>query len=353
MKKKIYTSLIFILTMIIAIIPVLLVAGNILSVSIGENFTHKNDANIFYALKKDSVDVLFLGSSSIGYGIAPIVLWNDAGITSALRWCGYQNAMTNYFYLLDSLESQSPKVVVLDAKTITFNIADFNDGLEPYLRSAIDVLPMSDVKREAINKISSLTSNPLSTKLSYYVKFLRYYSYISNLNYVSDYYKLNYGGMILNPYNLGSAISLKLNSASYDELVLKEGTDVYQCDDLSYEYFISTIEYCLKNGIEVCITSFPSADWNIEEHNLIEKICEKYQIEYIDYNTAENLEAIQLDYDQDFHDTLHLNVYGQIKVSENISRFLVNYYDLEDHRDDFSYNQWNIWYEEFSSFYIN
>lgn len=353
MKKKIYTSLIFILTIMIAITPVFSIAGNILSVSIGENFTHKNDANIFYSLEKDSVDVLFIGSSTIGYGIAPIVLWNDAGIPSVLRWCGYQNAMTNYYYLQDSLEYQNPKVVVLDAKTIAFNIVDFNAGLEPYLRSAIDILPMSEIKREAIDAIADLTADPLYTKLSYYIKFLRYYSYISDLNYVNDYYKLYYGGMILDPYNLGSAISLKLNSASYDELVLKEGFGEYECDALSYEYFISTIEYCINKGIEVCVTSYPSADWHIEEHNLVERICEKYQIAYVDYNTAENLNAIQLDYDRDFHDTLHLNVYGKIKVTKNFTQFLVNNYNLKDHRSDTSYDQWNSWYDEFANLYIN
>ncbi|MEA5026108.1 MAG: hypothetical protein VB012_00460 [Erysipelotrichaceae bacterium] len=348
MKKKFYM---FVMILIMLLFPSLSFFGNLLAVSVGENQTYASNNNVFYNLKKESTEVLFLGSSAIGYGVSPITLWHETGVSSVLRWTGYQNPMIMYYYLLDSLQYQSPKVVVLDAKTLTFKVNDFNYSLEPYLRSAIDLLPMSEIKKEAIETIADLTDNHLYTKLSYYVKFLRYNGNISNLAYVEDLYNYVYGNYRINEYDLGSASSTNLKSADYTDIILEDAISNYDYDKLSYDYFVKTIEYCQKSNIDVLIVSFPSEDWDTSKHELVKNISDEYGIDYLDYNVKVNLDRLNLDFSSDFHDTLHLNVYGKTKLTKDLAHYLAANYDLSDLRNSDEYAVWNSWYDEFAAKY--
>lgn len=69
-------------------------------------------------MQKDTVDVLFLGSSHGVTSFLPQELYNQYGITGYNLGCEQQGMVTSYYWLKEALRYQSPKAVVLDRKSV-------------------------------------------------------------------------------------------------------------------------------------------------------------------------------------------------------------------------------------------
>ena len=70
--------------------------------------------------------------------------------------------------------------------------------------------------------------------------------------------------------------------------------------------------------------------------------------EIIDFN---NLNDFEVDFDHDFYNFAHLNVYGATKYTLYFSRYLHEHYDLKDHRGDSKYKSWDMEYKRFKDDY--
>lgn len=80
------------------------------------NAAYPNTSSLlgFYKLPKDSVDVIFLGSSHAIAGFDTQELYDSYGIRGYNLGSGEQNILISYYYLMETLKTQNPKVVVLD-----------------------------------------------------------------------------------------------------------------------------------------------------------------------------------------------------------------------------------------------
>ena len=67
-----------------------------------------------YTSEKDSIDVIFIGSSHSFCSLNTGILWNDYGIASKNIGDSGQRFPTSYYYLLDALKTQNPKVVFIE-----------------------------------------------------------------------------------------------------------------------------------------------------------------------------------------------------------------------------------------------
>ena len=68
----------------------------------------------FYSLPKNTLDIVFIGTSHLYYGIVPMKLWEDYGITSYVLAQQQQIIECSYAYINEVLKYQSPKLIVLD-----------------------------------------------------------------------------------------------------------------------------------------------------------------------------------------------------------------------------------------------
>ena len=115
MKKHIFfilknCILTLIILFLLVIINNILMTKNFFNSEYPTTATYKN----FYKLDRDTVDVLFLGSSHCVTSFDPQVLYDEYGITSYNLGSGAQSIMVSYYWLEEALRYQSPKVVVLD-----------------------------------------------------------------------------------------------------------------------------------------------------------------------------------------------------------------------------------------------
>jgi len=69
-------------------------------------------------LPEDSVDVLFLGTSHVQYGINPMEIYREQQIVSYNLSTSGQKLATSYYMLEEAVKTQHPKAVLLDASSI-------------------------------------------------------------------------------------------------------------------------------------------------------------------------------------------------------------------------------------------
>ena len=109
--------------------------------------TEKNPSAGFYYEEANSIDVLLLGSCNLYTSFSPNLFYEEYGVTSYCRSCPDQSYLTSYYYLKESLKTQNPKVVVLEALFLTcpdtVKREQYNREAADYLRPSAEKLALS------------------------------------------------------------------------------------------------------------------------------------------------------------------------------------------------------------------
>ena len=102
----------------------------------------------FYHMRKNTVDVLFLGTSNTYCAFSPDELYRRYGIRSYNLAGSQQSMLTSYYWLEEALRTQKPKAVVLDVF-----YAFYNTGNEGSFHKAFDFMRWSDIKVRALGDL--------------------------------------------------------------------------------------------------------------------------------------------------------------------------------------------------------
>ncbi len=292
--------------------------------------------NAFYALPKDSIDVLFLGASTYFRGITPLEMWENYGFTSYIRSVGGQAPAVSYYYLVESLKYQKPKVVVIDASTPLYETYAV-DEKEGKLRNAIDSMRLSIYKFKLVKEIVSRSTQQTFT--SYLFPLLRYHSRWDELVRVDFEYNLrdemdSYKGIL--------KIDFEAETIELPENYMQPDDRIVDYSKSALDYYQKMFQFCEENDIAVVLVTMPRVDWGYSQHFATKQLADRYNIPYVDYCLDENLNALDLNLKTDFHNKNHLTILGAQKVSRNLGAFLQKTYNLKDKRNDPAYQQWNL-----------
>lgn len=116
-----------------------------------------NEIHAFYDEPKDSLDVLYIGSSPLLRGVSSMLMYQDHGFTGYARASALQAPSVSYGLLAESLEYQNPEVVVLVCDNL-FQSYDYAEQ-EGDMRRAMDGMKLSPYKWEIIQEVTA-SSNP-------------------------------------------------------------------------------------------------------------------------------------------------------------------------------------------------
>ena len=254
--------------------------------------------------KKNTIDVLFLGDSLSYAGISPIILYKDYGITSYVCGSSGQQMFDTYRYLEIAFENQNPKYVILETDALyrKFDLADSVGS------DILGVLPV-----------------------------FRYHDRWKNLELKDFKGEVKYTAVNEHKgYRYNDDIK---GIPNRDYMV--ETTEIQDMTDLSKEYFDQIAQFCKKNGAELILVSVPSVkNCNYKKHNAIQKLADKYDVEFINLNLMP--EEVPIDWEVDTRDRGdHLNHTGATKVTTYLGKYLSTTRDLKDHRMDKKYEDWN------------
>ena len=298
--------------------------------------------NTFYTQKKDTVDVLILGSSHAFSNFLPNVLWDEYGYSSYILSASMQPVCNSYFYLEEALKTQTPKVIVFEG----FRLIE--QSAYPSVQTAIK---STYGMKFSFTKIKAITESfSASNFLEYTFQFGNYHSRYNEVSeadfiefYNNPYYKY-YKGEVNQLRTFDSA--KEMNVADYDNTAKK-------ISEKTEKYYIKMIELAKKHNIPfiTIIAPYNMSETEYGYFKYAEQIAKEYNTPFININ--EDYASINLNFKKDFSDEGHLNNAGAKKLSKFLGDYIKQNYTIPDHRGDPNYESWQLHSEVFTRFYYN
>lgn len=242
-------------------------------------------ANGILAEPKNSIDVLFLGSSEAYNSFIPLRIWEKCGVTSYV--CGTPGQVIYYSeeFLRKAFEYQSPKIVFLETDAV-FRTIRRTDALTAKMCEKFSVFRYH-------NRWKSLSSEDFRFKVNY--------TYINNTKgYVYD-----------NTVAPADVSGYMLPTDKVREVSSKNKKYVKQMK-----------EFCEKHNAKLVLVSVPTTlCWNTESHNGMVKAAEELGLEFYDFNTCAKEIGIDLTkHSRDKGD--HLNYAGAKIITDKICEYI-------------------------------
>lgn len=289
----------------------------------------------FYELPKNSIDVLFMGDSTLLNGISPMELWNKAGIVAYNGSVYSTRTYATYYLLQEALKTQTPKVVVIDPDTMFYKYEFY----EPLQRAHINYFKNNYTKLQMINDPNY--DFTFEDKVSSFFPLLRYHDRWKEIG-VKDFAKLTKD---YTSYTKGLVMTSTVKPSSTGNTYMNKPNNKIKFENNSYEYLEKIYNLCKEKNIELFILEIPdSKDWGISQSNKIKEYSETRGIKFLDLNTID----IGINWNEDSKDGgAHMNILGALKVSDYLADYMMENFDLEDHRNDSKYASWHEDYKEY------
>ncbi|SFT33115.1 hypothetical protein SAMN02910301_0370 [Lachnospiraceae bacterium XBD2001] len=302
-----------------------------------ENWPATNTFGDFYQLEKNSVDVLFMGSSHAASSYNPQVIYDNYGITSYNLGSEQQSIVMTYYWLREALKYQSPKVVVLDPYTVHLYVDSYayNDMncSETAVRRAMDSMRFSLNKLEAALVVDHY--DPKQDWLSFFLTNIRYHERWKSVG-EEDYTErelIEHGGMKgyafmtdIIPSPTGSDFTIKASDINSEEPEDMVGS--------ARKYLDKIRELCDKEGIRLVFSSIPCYE-TIGRYRSIKEYADTYGIDLYDFN--EDSLYQEIGYSSEEYGYYHPNYLGAAKISMYLGKVLSQDYQISP-REDASYD---------------
>lgn len=292
----------------------------------------------FYELDKNSISVLFLGSSQIMTAVSPMQLYNETGITSYNMGTEQQNLVSSYYLLKEALRYQTPQVVVLETWFLfPYNTSFLLNSSEEFVRKPIDYMKWSSNKLEFIQTVCSLDATHSFS--GYVFPFLRFHSRWNDLTPEDFTYAFEDK---TNP-SRGFCITTNTIPQTFQGLILSDPSNCAEPLETMKQYFDKIVSLCNKNNITLVLMKTPRGDGSFGEgyHNCVQTLATENQLVFLDFNEKWLFDKINFDCSTDCTDVSHVNYFGAEKITDYLSDYLVSNFTLKDQRENPNYSNWN------------
>lgn len=306
----------------------------------------------FYDME-ENFDVLFLGTSVTVSGVSPLDLWNEFGIVSFNLANNGQSIPNNYYALKSALETQQPRLVVLDTSYI-FQEDVTGGSREARLRQLIDNMPWGRTKVEAI-----LDLVPMESWGDFILPVVYYHERWKELS-ASDFRpitSINRGGELVQ-ISKGSDGEIFDTSVFAEELNILPKEDVTDYPELSEVYIQKILDLCQSRGIDVLFVTYPCYAQGDTNHgdgehlqrmwNQVYVTAEENGVNYI--HGLHDKDKIGFDFVEDLRDWRHINVSGNRKVTRYIGQYIQEIYQIPDRRGEEGLEYWNSDFEKLEEY---
>ena len=289
------------------------------------NFHHSNVE--FKASKKDTLDLMFLGSSHAEQSYIPYIFDNVLNINSHNFGCSGQRLVVTNAMLKEFLKTTKVKVVALDLFWGSFDYPDTDEekGLQLI---GLDELNFSLEKFRVSNEIYEIQELP-----SVFSPTIRNHNQWADKLFVDKAKKTKpkllwskgYAGShkVLTQAHLKK---IKSNNENFNNFInnptrLTKG----QRTNFDFSALKRTIEICKKNNVQLILVTAPaysvfnypgSKNFYIQ----LDKFCQKSGVDYINFNKSFNESGFN---ESHFRDMGHLNTKGAVMATTKLVKFLI------------------------------
>lgn len=254
---------------------------------------------------KNSVDVLYFGSSLAYCNVVPAVVWEKSGIASYVMAGPEQTVPITYRYIKEACRTQNPKAVVLEVTGL------FYPEYCNFTKANIAYMPWS------VNRIAA-TFEAAEKELRAGLLFpiLDYHSLWMSAGVQQIGQHLNPGTDVFAGY-------------TYLETIVPQ-TEIkvrgYSADTENYtrnlEYLNDIYEYCEKHGIQLVLMVTPTKGRIADEAytQMRKDVAKLENAVFADFNDV--MSELDIDDSTDWYDFIHLNCRGAEKFSRYLGAFL-------------------------------
>lgn len=250
--------------------------------------------------EKNTVEVLFIGSSIAYCDIMPAVIYEQTGIPSYLV-CGPElTASLSYYYLKEALRTQSPKLVYLDAYSFFFgkytSYTKVNVGYMPHSQNRLAATFRAAEKEERLGLLLPITG---------------YHSRWEEMTL-----KKLFGPRRDCSVDMNAGYT-KVEDTEYQQFRKERVFSVTEEElEENLKWLEKIIRLCQRKGIELRLLVEPSCSYPSEE--MIGRLTAHAPgVPIVNYN--DRFDELGLALASDYHDVLHLNYQGALKFSKTVA----------------------------------
>ncbi len=294
--------------------------------------TPKNDYGIcsmlnYYSQPENTIDVLAVGTSMFYAGINTNILWAEYGISSYDLCSAEQPFWVSYYTIQEALKTQSPKIILLDAKPAIYDADESKRGR--IIMSTYGILGLEN----RFGAMLACVTDPVDA-----------IGYMLALPQVhSNYQKVTAEDFLFPATNGGRGSDWKGYIEANETETHQRPSFVWtkmkrNMNSREEEYARKIFELVQEKGITLILVGMPNPDYAYDHmyYNALWEIAAEYGITGINYNDPEMRYGLR--YTTHFADWQHLNVAGSIIFSRRLAEDLQKLVRLEDHRGDEAYD---------------
>ncbi len=304
---------------------------------------NKSPISLFYKEPKNSLDIVYIGSSNVYAYFNTTLAYNQYGFKTGIFATDMMPFLTYKYAIEESSKTQNPKLYVIDLATSIASLDVYSEG---DFRRTIDSFKFSKTRRDLIKSMyeyKDYLSFEINDINDFYFSYLMYHNKWKEITESS----FNNEKKLFKGYLFTYFQTRKEKHIKYDWNCTEKKLINY-----SKEILEDLLEYLNKNNINVLFT-IPVKVYTLEQNqylNNVTKIIEKNGYKVINFNKVDDL---NIDFDNDLYNASHLNVYGATKYTLYFSKYLKSNYNLPDHRNNEKYSSWKSEYERFKTEFNN
>lgn len=271
---------------------------------------HKEYAGVqdkFAELPKDSVDLVFIGTSHQFCSISPDLLFYEYGVESFMLATSAQTVPMSYYAAMEAIELQHPDTIVFE---VCYCANDFRTVTDEMSHCFFDGMPNCEAKQLAIEDLIEEDQ-----RIYYYLPLGLYHTRWKELTQ-SDF---------------GFEQHTERGGVYYDQVENNPAIAVISPDEKEpmpeemEKYMDQLVALCKENDVKLILYAAPfntlyDSESETEALNRRQRIfnyiadyAEENQVEY--HNLFHEIEEIGLTGSTDWMDRQHLNCYGQEKLT--------------------------------------
>lgn len=279
----------------------------------------------FYREPSDSLDVVVLGASDVTNGYSAGYAYDYSGLTSYPYTSDANNATLYLSQLREILSRQDPQMIVVEVHGFLYDDDRMDD--EVALRRYAENIPMS------ANKLDAILRYPYEDPISCLIPFFKYHGqWTTDVSELHAKWQARFCAEdrpnVLKGVSNSSTLSFEL--PTYDVSMDDSTADL---SPQAHRALIEFLEYGRSHAYDhILFVRFPhkiSDEVRYQRYqrsNRIEEIVGEYGFDFLDFE--QNSADWGIDPEYDFSDGDHLNIYGQMKMTEWLCDILLDEYGL-------------------------
>lgn len=281
----------------------------------------------FYRQKRNSLDVLFLGSSHMLNAVSPMELWREYGIASYNLAENGQLLPVTYYVLMDALDRQDPELVVVDIYKI---VQDTLFDTKSYLHTSIDGMPLGRGKLRTVYGLL-----PAGERTEFLFDIVLYHDRWKELGDLENTDR--------DPDLRGYVPLYTVEDRRGFELLPAGATA--DPPETAVDYLRRIVEHCRERDVELLFVAAPFTtpvpdDMDRQQRvNAAAELAQAWGVPFL--NLMYRLDDMGFDMGADMADMYHANVSGMRKITGYLGGYIAENYRIPDRRDDSRYASWD------------